>query len=114
MKYWKNILIVIFAIVVLYWMFFIMIPNHKIAEDTYKKIDSLNISINKLEYENKKLDSILVNYTNEIVEIDKSINRISNAKTIIKEIYHETINNVDNYNTNQLDSFFAKRYYPIK
>ena len=112
MKYWKTILTIIFAIIVLYWMFFIMTPNSKLAEETYKKIDSLNHNIDSLETMNKQLDSVLINYTTQIVEIDKSIDRIKNEKTIIKEIYHETINNVDNYNGNQLDSFFTNRYYP--
>ena len=112
MKHWRTILTVIFAIVVLYWMFFIMTPNSKLAEETYKKIDSLNHNIDSLETMNKQLDSVLINYTNQIGEIDKSIDRIKNEKTIIKEIYHETINNVDNYNDNQLDSFFTNRYYP--
>lgn len=111
MKHWRTILMIIFAIVVLYWMFFIMTPNSKLAEETYKKIDSLNHNIDSLETMNKQLDSVLINYTNQIVEIDKSIDRIKNEKTIIKEIYHETINNVDNYNGNQLDSFFTNRYY---
>ena len=111
MKHWKTILTVIFAIVVLYWMFFIMTPNSKLAEETYKKIDSLNHNIDSLETMNRQLDSVLINYTSQIGEIDKSIDRIKNEKTIIKEIYHETINNVDNYNGNQLDSFFTNRYY---
>lgn len=111
MKHLKTILTVIFAIVVLYWMFFIMTPNSKLAEETYKKIDSLNHNIDSLETMNRQLDSVLINYTSQIGEIDKSIDRIKNEKTIIKEIYHETINNVDNYNGNQLDSFFTNRYY---
>ena len=111
MKHWRTILTVIFAIVVLYWMFFIMTPNSKLAEETYKKIDSLNHNIDSLETMNRQLDSVLINYTSQIGEIDKSIDRIKNEKTIIKEIYHETINNVDNYNGNQLDSFFTNRYY---
>jgi vacuolar-type H+-ATPase subunit I/STV1 len=88
-----------------------MTPNSKLAEETYKKIDSLNHNIDSLETMNRQLDSVLINYTSQIVEIDKSIDRIKNEKTIIKEIYHETINNVDNYNGNQLDSFFTNRYY---
>ena len=111
MKHWRTILTLIFAIVVLYWMFFIMTPNSKLAEETYKKIDSLNHNIDSLETMNRQLDSVLINYTSQIGEIDKSIDRIKNEKTIIKEIYHETINNVDNYNGNQLDSFFTNRYY---
>ena len=112
MKYWRTILTVIFAIVVLYWMFFIMTPNSKLAEETYKKIDSLNHNIDSVEALNRSLDSQLVNYNSQISEIDKSIDRIKNEKTTIKEIYHEKITNVDRYDNSQLDSFFTNRYYP--
>lgn len=112
MKYIKNILIVIFALSILYWMFFIVTPASNMAEETYKKIDSLNHNIDSVEALNKKLDSQLVNYNNQISEIDRSIDRIKNQKETIKEIYHETITNVDNYDNSQLDSFFTNRYYP--
>ena len=46
----------------------------------------------------------------QIDNIDNSIDRIKNEKTTIKEIYHETITNVDHYNNSQLDSFFTNRY----
>lgn len=111
MKYLKNILFLIFAVVVLYWMFFIMTPNSKLAEETYKKIDSLNHNIDSVETINKKLDSQLIHYNTQISQIDSGIDRIKNQKTIIKEIYHEKINDVDNFNSNQLDEFFTKRYY---
>lgn len=111
MKYLKNILFVVFAVVVLYWMFFIMTPNSKLAEETYKKIDSLNHNIDSVENINRHLDSQIVNYNTQISQIDSGIDRIKNQKTIIKEIYHEKINDVDNFNSNQLDEFFTKRYY---
>lgn len=112
MKYAKDIITIVFLLIILYCMYFILIPSSKLAEETYNKIDSLNSHIDSLETINNKLDSQIVIYNNQITEIDKSIDRIKNEKTIIKEIYHEKINNVDNYNVNQLDSFFTERYYP--
>jgi predicted PurR-regulated permease PerM len=111
MKTIKNILIAVFALIVLYWIIFVSIPSSKMAEQTYNKIDSLNHNIDSLQAANKVLDSTLIGYTNQITEIDKSIDRIKNEKTTIKEIYHETINNVEHYNNTQLDSFFTNRYY---
>jgi predicted PurR-regulated permease PerM len=112
MKIVKNIIIAIIVFIVLYWIVFVSIPASKMAEETYKKIDSLNHNIDSVEALNKILDSQLINYNTQIGEIDKSIDRIKNEKTTIKEIYHETINNVDHYNNSQLDSFFTNRYYP--
>jgi len=114
MKTIKTILIAAFILFMTYWILFVLPTNSKVAVETYQKIDSLSHSIDSLEVENKKLDSTIVNYTHHIDAIDNSIGRIKNEKTIIKEIYHETIINVDNYNSNQLDSFFTNRYYPSK
>jgi septal ring factor EnvC (AmiA/AmiB activator) len=111
MKYLKDILLIAFILISLYWMFFIMKPSNDIAIQTYKKIDSLNQSIDSIETMNRHLDSQLVNYNNQILSIDTNISKLQNQKITIKEIYHEKINNIDNYNVYQLDSFFAKRYY---
>ena len=112
MKTIKTILIVSFFIFIAYWIVFEITPASDITDRIYNKIDSLNHNIDSLTNQNKKLDSAILIYTNQIDMLDSSINKIKNQKTIIKEIYHETISNVDNYNGNQLDSFFSKRYYP--
>ena len=111
MKIVKNILIASIILIVLYWILFVSIPASKMAEETYKKIDSLNHNIDSVEALNKVLDSQLVKYNTQITEIDKSIDNIKNEKTTIKEIYHEKITNVDHYDNSQLDEFFTNRYY---
>jgi len=111
MKIIKEILIISLILFIAYWMVFQLTPASDMSEQVYKKIDSLNHNIDSLTEQNKKLDSSISVYTNQIYELDKSIDKIKNEKTTIKEIYHETITNVDNYNGNQLDSFFSKRYY---
>jgi len=111
MKNIKTILIIAFALFMTYWILFVITPNTNLAKETYEKIDSLNNSIDSLEKDNKTLDSNIVNYTHQIEAIDNSIDRIKNEKTTIKEIYHETITNVEHYNNSQLDSFFTNRYY---
>lgn len=112
MKTIKTILISAFVLFITYWILFVITPASNLAEQTYKKIDSLNHNIDSLEIENKILDSSIINYTHQIDNIDNSIDRIKNEKTTIKEIYHETITNVDHYDNSQLDSFFTNRYYP--
>lgn len=112
MKYAKDVVTIGVLLIILYCVFFILIPSSKLAEQTYNKIDSLNNHVDSLETINHKLDSQLVIYNTQITEIDKSIDRIKNEKITIKEIYHEKINNVDNFDVRQLDSFFTERYYP--
>jgi vacuolar-type H+-ATPase subunit I/STV1 len=108
----KTILIISFFLFIAYWLVFEITPASDITDRIYNKIDSLNHNIDSLTKQNKRLDSAILIYTNQIDMLDSSINKIKNQKTIIKEIYHETISNVDNYNGSQLDSFFSKRYYP--
>jgi len=74
------------------------------------KIDSLNKMMKELIKEQNKLDSTIILYNKEINDLDKNISSIKGQKTIIKEIYHDEINRVVNYNDAQLDSFFTNRY----
>ena len=111
MKIVKNILIGLAILFLVYWIFFKLTPNADLAKQTYDKIDSLNHNIDSVEAENKKLDTQIIKYTNEISDLDKSIDRIKNEKTTIKEIYHEKITSVDHFDTTEIDKFFADRYY---
>lgn len=78
--------------------------------DQKQKIDSLNILINKMNEENKNLEYKIDEFQSQIIDIDNNIDKIKGQKTIIKEIYHEKINNVDKLSISELDSFFANRY----
>jgi hypothetical protein len=79
-------------------------------DDFLQKIDSLNKTIGRIEIEQIKLDSNITHYNQEISKIDTNIEKIKIEKTIINNIYHEKINNVNDYTDDQLDSFFAVRY----
>ena len=108
-KYYKFILFLIVIGLVTYYIF-----NH-IGKDNggseyRQKIDSLNASIKRIELQQKKLDSNITHYNNEINKIDSNINKIKIERTTINNIYHEKINDVNNYTDDQLDSFFAIRY----
>lgn len=114
MKFLKNhfstILILLVVCSLICWVFFILTPQIKLSEESFRKIDSLNTTIKLLEQDQHKLDSEIVKYNQEITSLDKNISKIKTEKTIIREIYHEKINSVNNFNTNQLDSFFSNRY----
>ncbi len=99
-----------FAIFILYWILFILTPTMKMSQNEKAQIDSLNNNIKELYKLQVSLDSNIAVFNKEIDKVDEDISIVKNEKTIIKEIYHEKINNVSNYNDVQLDSFFTSRY----
>jgi hypothetical protein len=107
---YKTVIKIAFALFLLYWIIYILTPNIKMSADSKEKIDALNIQIDSLEAGQKRLDENIKVFNQEIIKVDKKISNIKQEKTIIKEIYHEKITDVDNYTDDELDSFFAKRY----
>jgi cell division protein FtsL len=105
-----TILKIIGGIFILYWMVFILTPDVKMLESQQERINDLNTLIIQKEKEQKKLSLEIANFNAQIKILDSNISKIKGEKTIIKEIYHEAVNNVDNYSDAQLDSFLAKRY----
>jgi len=107
---YKTILKVLFGLFLLYWVIFVLTPKVSMNLGEKSKIDSLNMMMKELIKEQDKLDSTIILYNEEINNLDKNISTIKGEKTIIKEIYHDEINRVVNYNDDQLDSFFTNRY----
>jgi cell division protein FtsB len=107
---YKTAIKIVFALFLLYWILYILTPNIKMSADSKEKIDALNTQIDSLEAGQKRLDENIKVFNQEIIKVDKKISNIKQEKTIIKEIYHEKITDVDNYTDDELDSFFAKRY----
>lgn len=75
-----------------------------------QQFDSLNQVIRQLHQDNLKFESKISNFNEEINQVDKNISKIKNQKTIVKEIYHEKISNVDKLTSREVDSFFTNRY----
>ena len=80
------------------------------AADQKQQLDSLNVVIKQLHEDNLKLEDKISDFNNEIDKVDESIGKIKNQKTIVKEIYHEKISNVDKLTAREIDSFFTDRY----
>jgi len=88
----------------------ILLRGNKI-DDLYKNdLKDIETSIKGIEKYQKKLDSNIGNFNSQILEVESEINGIQGQKTVIREVYYEKINNVNNYNDKQLDSFFSERY----
>lgn len=107
---YKIIISGLFGAFVLYYLVFFLTPRIEMVEEQKQKLETLNLMIEGVQKEQKKLDSNILGFNNKINEIDVNIEKINGEKTIIREIYHEKINSVDNYTNPQLDSFFANRY----
>lgn len=75
-----------------------------------KQLDSLNIVIRQLHNDNLKLETKINGFEFQIEEVDSNISTIKTQKTIVKEIYHEKISNVDRLTIPEIDSFFTNRY----
>jgi len=109
-KKYKTILKGLFGLFLLYWVVFVLTPKVTMRLGEKTKIDSLNMMMKELIKEQGKIDSTIILYNKQINNLDNNISIIKGQKTIIKEIYHDEINRVVNYNDVQLDSFFTNRY----
>lgn len=108
-NYW-NILKVLVGLFLLYWVIFILTPKAGLSDTQKSQLDSLSSQIKILHQDNIKLESQVIEYNKKIDQVDNNINKIKGQKTIIKEYYHEKINNVDKLTIRELDSFFTNRY----
>ena len=108
--HYKTIVKVIFGLFILYYLIFFLTPKVKMSVEQKKQIDSLNVLIKNLHEDNLRLENKISDFNQEIENIDINIKGIKGQKTIVKEIYHEKISNVDKLTVAELDSFFANRY----
>lgn len=109
-EHYKTILKVVFGLFILYYLIFFLTPRVQMAADQKQQLDSLNVVIKQLHEDNLKLEDKISEFDNEIEQVDQSISKIKNQKTIVKEIYHEKISNIDKLTSREVDSFFTDRY----
>jgi peptidoglycan hydrolase CwlO-like protein len=107
---YKTILKVIAGLFLFYWIIFVLTPKTGLSAEQKAQLDSLNQQIKLLHEDNLRLENQIDSFNAEIEQVDKDINKIKGQKTIVKEIYHEKISNVDKLTVRELDSFFTDRY----
>lgn len=78
--------------------------------ESRKEVKELNKLIKELKKDNEALTNEIKTINKNLEVVDQNINKLEAQKTIIKEIYHEKINSVNNYTDTQVDSFFTDRY----
>ena len=109
-KYKKQIVYVIVGLFLLYGIIWIATRKPQMPTDIKATIDSLtNINKQLIEHQ-KQIDSTIHVYEAEVKQVDYQIDNIKEKTTIIKEYYHEVSQQVNNYTSTELDSFFKARY----
>lgn len=75
-----------------------------------KSVDSLNIRIGVLEYQQKLSDSLVADYKKDIDILDHKINSTKNKVIQIRKDYEGKIKDINRYTPTELHNFFTDRY----
>lgn len=109
-QYIKYIIGGIIGLIVLFWIIRWVTPKEKVPEDMKHRLDSLNKASQQWEIYKKTADSSISMYKDSLKISQNNIEILKQKQTIIREYYHETINNIDNYTYDELDSWIRTRY----
>ena len=109
-KYWKYVVGVILTIGVLYLIVYLATPKPKMSELDKYKLEQLDKNINLIIENQKKLDKQIEGYKNELSQIDSTIAKVQNQKTIIKEYYKEQGEKISGMKPSEIDKLFHDRY----
>jgi uncharacterized protein YlxW (UPF0749 family) len=89
----------------------------KINQETIEKNEGLQKSVDSLLEKNKSLEQKNIELEKKVEEVNSKVDRNNyqiqrNLTELdkIKKQFNEKINAVDNYTSNDIDSFFTKRY----
>jgi peptidoglycan hydrolase CwlO-like protein len=106
----KIVAIVSVFLGVIYIIFNFTTKTDDLSDSDKSKIDTITKLIEQDKEKINNVDSILVNLNNKLDSIDNKISEIENQKTIIREVYYEKVNNISEFNDDELYRFFTERY----
>ena len=109
-KYWKHAIGVILSIGLLYLIIYLATPKPEMSELDKYKLEQLDKDINLIIENQKKLDKQIEGYKNELSQIDSTIAKVQNQKTIIKEYYKEQGEKISGMKPSEIDKLFHDRY----
>ena len=107
---YKTLLKFIVWASIIYAIAYYVSENNGMTNEEKIKIDSLNSVILKIQKDQLRLDSTIVEFNKEIDKIDNSIGKIKSQKNSKSNEYNEKINRVNKFNDVELDNFFSDRY----
>jgi uncharacterized protein YdeI (YjbR/CyaY-like superfamily) len=109
-QYIKIGLGIIVFLVALFWFIRWITPKEKIPEDMKHRLDSLDKASQYWEKYKQSADSVIIIYKDSLKISQDNVKNINKQQTIIREYYHETINNIDRYTYDELDGWIRTRY----
>ena len=91
-------------------LIYFMIPKPSMPADLKASIDSLTIANKKLMQSQQHMDSAITAYEAKVNQIDSHISHIKSQTTIVNKYYNDLGQQIDNYQSSEVDSFFKSRY----
>jgi len=110
MKYFKEILIASFGIIILIFLYKIYFVSTDNSELIKFKLETLDKEINELYNQRKSLDSSINARNKNIEKIDSALNNLKVEKTTINQIYQVTATKIKQSDAKQTDSLLRLRY----
>jgi len=110
LKYFKEILLVVFGIVLIFLIVKIYTPAPDKSDLLKYKLNQLDETISDLKKRQKDLDDSIAKNKEEITQIDKNIEDIKSQKTTINNYYEIKDKEIPKWTNKRVDSAFRVRY----
>lgn len=110
------VLVIFIGLLILFNIGILNIPGSKtsIQDDNIKQntaiIDSLKQVITKLESNQIKYDSLIIDLKDSLLVLDSQLNKNELKIKELRKKYNEKINNISDYSSEQLREFLTNRY----
>lgn len=95
---------------VVYLIFNITTDTNELSESDKSKIDTISKLIEDDKSKIQNVDSLLIGLDHKIDSLNNKISELEEKKTIIREVYYEKVNNISEFNDDELYRFFTDRY----
>jgi predicted PurR-regulated permease PerM len=109
-NHYKTISIVLGGLFLLYWIIFILTPVVQMSEQSVEQLKKIDENISNLEFENKILQSEIVEFQEQIESVNENIEEIDEIKITLANDYGKKISNARSYNHDELVRFLSERY----
>lgn len=110
LKYFKEILLVVFGIVLIFLIVKIYTPAPDKSDLLKYKLNQLDETISDLKKRQKDLNDSIAKNKEDIIQIDKNIDDIKSQKTTINNYYEIKDKEIPKWTNKQIDSAFRARY----
>lgn len=109
----KNLVVVVnfsFIVFIVFWLLFFINPKISGTKLDRTEIQKITEEIKQIKEYQYKLDSSISDFNLRIMNIDTSISKVKEKRTIIEKTIYEKSNIISTFNNDQIDSFLTDRY----